>query len=133
MIWGPPKHRNRHARCGQCGQAPSWNHMASEIQVNRALKAPRELASPANARLFRELAEHDPSRALRVVRPAAGLRDAAAEWMGFPATLVNEPGQGCWADHRRARTPRYLLGEIMDRIEEAGHGAEFWSYETLLA
>lgn len=106
--------------------------MASEIQVNRALRAPQEFINPENARHFNSLADHDPFHALRVVRPTESLSGEAVGWMQFPSSLVDKPGQGSWADSNTAM-PKFLLREIKALNEEAFPGAKFWGWVRILA
>lgn len=71
-----------------------WNHIASEMQVNRALRAPHDFLRPEIADHFRQLVIEDCSHALRLLDPVEGLHTAAIEWMKFPNNLIHRGNRG---------------------------------------
>lgn len=107
-IWH--SRRNPYAWCDNCGLTASWNHIASEIQVNRALRAPHEYLDADVAERFSRLRIRDISHALRVFGPrrVVGLQILAREWMEFPRSFTYHSTQG----PRPRRLPKRLVREI---------------------
>lgn len=101
------------AHCDHCGQGAHWMHIASEIQVNRALRAPNEYLLKHHTNEFRRLQSRDHSHELRLLDPAETLHAAATEWSRTQCSL-----------DRRKR----LLHQIRDIFKAGSSGVlRYWS------
>lgn len=78
---------NPFADCDHCGQKATWQHFSSEIQVNKALRAPDHFLNPEHAERFVELQAFND--ALKVSVPEGGLHAAVQEWIRSLKYLVN--------------------------------------------
>lgn len=67
---GAPIYRELIAKCESCNERAHWEHIASEIQVNRALKAPYDFFGWDAFDLFRQLQTRDTDHNLRLFDPA---------------------------------------------------------------
>ncbi|KAI7783816.1 hypothetical protein LA080_011289 [Diaporthe eres] len=112
--------------CAYCEQPADWKHLSSEIQVNRALKAPHEFLYADTTDDFSQLRAQDWSDdALRILDPAEGLQDEAVEWMRVPYSLTYRGSQGAFGQSP-TEAPKYFLRQIRAITTSASGGENFW-------
>lgn len=134
-IWHLPDRINPHASCDLCRQTASWNHIASEIQVNRALREPHQYLYPHHADHFRELIIRDPGHNLRVLAPAdvASLHAEALRWLELPYGLIHRGNPGPFG--RQFRTPHSTEKICQRQIRAATnslYAGKLWNRRRIL-
>lgn len=126
-VWHHPPRKNPYACCENCRRRARWNHITSEIQVNRALRSPHEFLYSDIAHHFSNLRISDRGDNLRVSGPAdvGSLQTAAREWMQFPYSLTHRGSPGAYGRSPQ-RHQKYFLGQIR-AISMSGIGSlRFW-------
>lgn len=121
------------AKCDHCGLWARFRHIASEVQVNRALRQPHEFLYGDVSDQYRKVQAYvqDRGQYLRILDPVGSFSAAAIHWTrirrswvhGQFATTVN--GTPHWP-------PRRLLREVKAGTEATFGSAEFWSNERML-
>ncbi|KAJ0114292.1 hypothetical protein J7T55_010681 [Diaporthe amygdali] len=110
---------------------PNWNHIASEIHVNRALRAPHEFRNMNGAVYFRDLGFSDNDPANRVLGCPARLGLMTREWVRFSDILVYS-GQPSLVAHSRLEQWSATIQQIENATARGSRGAAYWSYVKML-
>lgn len=118
-------------RCDHCYGRANWMHIASEIQVNRALKAPHEFLIWNVENMFKQLQMRDLGHQLRLLEPAEGLYATALGWVKTIHRWAPglRPGESCLSPQGPSKR---VLAEIKDIVGAASGGARYWSNVRML-
>lgn len=106
-------------------------HIASELQVNRALRRPHEFLDSAVADLYRKLQAQDHDHSLRILDHAESFPAAPLNWMRIPRIFTHR-NSATMVGNTPYQPEKSLLQEIKDSTEASVGSAEFWNNERML-
>lgn len=106
-------------------------HIASELQVNRALRRPHEFLDSAVADQYRRLQAQDEDHSLRILDHADSFPAAPLHWMRIPRIFTHRNAATMTGD-TPYQPEKCLLREIKDGTEATLGSAVFWSNERML-
>lgn len=120
----------RVVKCNHCEMWASWRHIASELQVNRALRRPHEFLDSAVFDVYTRLQAQDRDNSLQILDPARSFPAAPLRWMRI-RRIFKHRESAHWVGRTPYQPERCLLREIKDGTEATLGSAEFWSNKRM--